>query len=100
MTSKYILLLSFVAFSISALAQSGKISGQVAVAENTTPYVTISVTELTKGALTNEYGNYTLSDMPYGTYTITASYVGYQSVAQTVTLTSDNSDVTLDFSII
>jgi outer membrane receptor for ferrienterochelin and colicins len=99
MTSKYILLLSFVAFSISALAQSGKISGQVAVAENSTPYVTISVTELTRGALTNEYGKYTLSDMPYGTYTITASYIGYQAVAQTVTLTSAKSEATLDFSI-
>jgi len=82
--------------SISALAQSGKISGQVAVAENTTPYVTISVAEITKGAITNEYGKYTLSDMPYGTYTITASYIGYQSVAQTVTLTSAKSDLTLD----
>lgn len=45
-------------------------------------------TNLTRGAVTDDEGNYKLLSLPRGTYNITASYVGYQSVEkQDITMT-------------
>jgi hypothetical protein len=46
---------------------------------------TIFVNELKTGAVSDLYGNYSIT-LPQGTYTITYSYVGYQPVQKKVTL--------------
>ena len=40
-----------------------------------------------------------LHDIPYGTYTIIASYIGYELVSQEITLSSDSPNLNLEFSL-
>jgi len=74
------LLLSFLALSGGpALAQTGDIAGTVTDAESgkVLPGVNVVVQELDRGAATDEEGTYTINEVPPGTYTIRASFVGY-----------------------
>ena len=43
--------------------------------------VTVSIKELKSGAVTNNYGFYSIS-VPKGNYTVEVSYVGYESVTK------------------
>ena len=69
-----------------AFAQTGAISGQVTDAENgeTIPGANILITELERGAATDMDGNYVIENVPTGTYTLTATFVGYTTFRQTV----------------
>jgi len=70
-----------------AMAQSspGSIEGFVNDSDGE-PLVGVTVvaveqnTSLTRGAVTDEDGNYRILSLPRGTYNVTASYVGFQSV--------------------
>jgi hypothetical protein len=68
-------------FTVSGYVKDSK-SGETLIG------VAVFVKGTTAGALTNEYGFYSLT-MPSGTYTIGASYVGYQTFYKDVTLTSN-----------
>ncbi len=46
---------------------------------------TVYIKELKNGATTNEYGFYSLT-LPVGSYTIDFSYVGFELIAQSITL--------------
>lgn len=78
-----------------AMGQSnlGSIEGYVQD-ESGEPLIGVTVvaveqnTNLTRGAVTDDEGNFKLLSLPRGTYNITASYVGYQSVEkQDITMT-------------
>lgn len=57
--------------------------------------VTIYFPDLSSGTITNEYGFYSITLAP-GTYNIVVSYLGYQSINQTIEL---NTNTTRDFSL-
>lgn len=63
----------------SALAQTGKIAGQVTDAETGEPLpgVNVIVEGEQMGATTNQNGQYTILNVAPGTYTLRASFVGY-----------------------
>lgn len=69
-----------------AFAQTGAISGQVTDAETgeTIPGANILITELERGAATDMDGNYVIENVPTGTYSLTATFVGYTTFRQTV----------------
>ena len=69
-----------------AFAQTGAISGQVTDAETgeSIPGANILITELERGAATDMDGNYVIENVPTGTYTLTATFVGYTTFRQTV----------------
>jgi iron complex outermembrane receptor protein len=75
------ILLSF--FSLSVLAQSGKIKGKVTGKAGALSGASVSTGS--KGTATNTAGEFEISVKP-GTYTVTASYVGYKNAEQTVTV--------------
>ncbi len=50
-----------------------------------------------RGALTNVDGHYSLSGVPLGSHTVTASYIGYSDLQQTVTINAGSN--TLDFGL-
>ena len=49
---------------------------------------TVIIKELNAGTVTNEYGFYSLSVEP-GTYTVEWSYIGFESVIETIELTEN-----------
>jgi len=58
--------------------------------------VTIAIPELKTGTTTNEYGFYSIT-LPEGNYEIVVSYLGFQDIRETVTLTRN---VKRDFSLL
>ncbi|MFT3795500.1 MAG: TonB-dependent receptor [Flavobacterium sp.] len=78
-------------FAIIANAQDGKqkftLSGTISdkAGNETLIGVNISIKELKAGVMTNEYGFYSIS-LPEGTYTLQVSYIGYNTLEQTIEL--------------
>ncbi len=72
---------------------SGKISGKIMDKQTgkAIPFANIFVNGTTKGAAADDEGNYTILDVAPGTYSVTASVVGYQKV------TVENVTVNVDF---
>jgi TonB-linked SusC/RagA family outer membrane protein len=83
-------------FSATAFAQTGTITGAVTDESSgeTLPSVNVYIVELQRGAATNAQGEFTIEGVEYGTYTVRASFVGYNTFEQQVTV--DQSTVTLD----
>ncbi|TYP94027.1 TonB-linked outer membrane protein, SusC/RagA family [Fodinibius salinus] len=100
MVKKILSLFTFcLIFSASAFAQTGTITGTVTDQSSgeTLPSVNIFIVDTQQGTATNPDGEYTIKGVEYGTYTIRASFVGYKTVEQKVTV--DQSTVNLDFSL-
>ncbi len=80
----------------AAIAQSGTITGTVTDESSGEPLpsVNVYVEELQRGAATNAEGEFTIEDVEYGSYTLSASFVGYNDFQQEVTV--DESTVSVD----
>lgn len=81
-------MLLFLVLSLPAAAQEKfTINGTIRDASNGEALigVTVYIREISNGTVTNEYGFYSIT-LPQGTYTVTCSYVGFQSFSRTVTL--------------
>jgi subtilisin len=66
---------------------TGTISGTVIDAATLSPIPGAAVTDGTRQATTDATGYYLISDVPEGTYTVTASANGYQDASQEVVVT-------------
>lgn len=87
-TKTLLLLLVLVAGNLALQAQDKfALSGYVSDGETGETLIgaTVYVTALEKGVTTNEYGFYSLS-LPAGTYAIEYSYLGFESLTETVEL--------------
>ena len=76
-------------FPMASAAQAvGTITGTVTSAETHQPLaaVFIEVPSLNRTALTNEQGRFIIVSVPYGTYTVRASVIGYHQVTAEVTV--------------
>lgn len=94
-----VLIFAVLAFPALMLAQNGSIVGNVNDAESGDPLVSASVLVVgtTLGAATDSDGNYVITNVPPGTYTVRATFLGYASITRTVTVGAGT--VTLDFSL-
>ncbi|MEX2362802.1 MAG: SusC/RagA family TonB-linked outer membrane protein [Balneolaceae bacterium] len=76
-------------FSINiAVAQTGTLSGQITSGDTgeELPGVNVLIVELERGTPTDVEGNYEITGIPVGTYTVRASYVGFVSYEEQVTI--------------
>lgn len=80
MNKVFFFLLLFSALVLPAEAVSGLVQGRVADAESgeVLPYVNVFIQGTNKGTVTDPDGNYYLK-IPYGSYTLTYSMVGYRT---------------------
>lgn len=78
-------------------AQTATLTGKVTDAANNEPLISATVQAGETGAITDYDGTYTL-ELAAGTYTITASYVGYAPLEKSVTLQAGATQ-TLDFAL-
>ncbi|MBN2731256.1 MAG: TonB-dependent receptor [Balneolaceae bacterium] len=86
----------FLFVQLSWAQSTGTIEGQVTDASGETlPSANVYLVEIQKGAATDVNGNYTISDIPAGSYTLRVSFIGYQTYTEKVqvqpgqTLTKD-----------
>jgi len=72
----------------AAFAQTGTIEGTVTDAETgeSIPGANVTLTQINRGAATNIDGEYSIEDIPVGTYTFQVSFVGYQRFSTEVTI--------------
>ncbi len=94
---KKLLTMLVCAFSLSAtIYAQGTIIGSVTDTDGeTVPGANILIVDLNRGVATDSDGNYRLENVPSGTYTITASFIGYTPSTQVVTVQSG--EVRLNF---
>lgn len=78
----------YLLFFISSLsfAQNGKLSGQISGSGTPIPAVTVSVPELNILIAADENGNYQINNIPYGTYKVTFSFLGFETQKQKITI--------------
>ena len=69
------------------LSISGKITNQLT--GEALPGATISLTNSPTRVVTDTAGKYRIDNLKHGNYTIKVSYIGYQSISQSVTLNDD-----------
>ena len=76
------LFLILMGFATGALAQNGKIQGEIMDAETGEPLIgaNVIIQGTQKGAATNIDGEYLILNVEPGTYTLQARYVGYQTI--------------------
>lgn len=111
MAKKYFLIKSILVLSIffsffkasSLFAQEkteANIYGHVldATTHEHLPFVNIHIKGTTLGTSTNENGHYVLEHLPLGNHTVVASFMGYKTVEQQVTLKA-NTSVEMNFII-
>ena len=51
--------------------------------------VTVKIDELSKGSSTDLSGNYSIKDIPNGTFTVTYSAIGFKTISQSIELTKN-----------
>lgn len=81
---KYIYLILL--FSSALYAQTGTISGSIREKGQPVPLANIVLHSLNYNLTADENGNYEIKNVPFGTYEITVSYIGFATVSKKVTV--------------
>jgi TonB-linked SusC/RagA family outer membrane protein len=83
-----------------AAAQTGTLEGTVVDAETGSPLpgVNLVIQGTTVGSATNAEGAYTITEVPVGTQTVAAQFVGYQTQTEEVEISAGET-VTVDFEL-
>lgn len=93
-----ILLTQFICTGIS-YSQTGTLQGLIIdeVQNETIIGATVRIVELNTGAASDYDGRYIIRNIPVGTYTISTSFVGYQTITVTDVIIRENERTNLDF---
>jgi len=92
-----ILCISFATLSV-AQSNNGTIRGTVTHKGESMPGVTIKVSEIQRGASANADGFYEITNVPEGTYGLTASYVGFKNLTRDIDV-SAGATITVNFAM-
>lgn len=89
-----------IGITMASFGQSASIKGTITDAQTNETLVGayVIVDGLQKGGSTDIDGNYIIENLPAGTYQVIATYVGFSSKTEEVTL-GENAEVTLNFSM-
>ncbi|WP_198144981.1 TonB-dependent receptor [Microscilla marina] len=95
-----LILMLLTSFSAYCQQNIGTISGTVKTKKgNNLHYVSLLLEGTNLGSTTNSLGVFTIDNVPTGTYKLTASRIGYQTIVQKVTVTAGaTSEVNLNLS--
>jgi thermitase len=78
-------------FALAKLPSPGSITGKVADAADASPVCGVTVSDGVRTGSTDANGQYTISDVPEGTYTVAASAAGYSTSSQVVSVVAGKS---------
>lgn len=99
-----VFVLMHLALCTSVLGAGGKIAGKVTARAdgNSEPLVgaTVFVQGTVRGTTTNASGDYTIADLPAGTYSVTFSMVGYQRETRAGVRVDDGETTVLNVSLL
>jgi len=87
-----LLMLIFTISNINAENFSGAIKGKVFSEDNTPLYgAHVAIPSINRGAVTDENGEFAITNLPYGKHRVVISYIGYES--QTINVELNNNQV-------
>jgi outer membrane receptor for ferrienterochelin and colicins len=93
-----LILVSLIMLSAGAsLAQSGTISGTVTAHNTPLEFANVVLKGTSQGGVTNEKGSFSIGKLQFGTYTVIASAIGYESQSKAITLSQDQPDLKVHF---
>ena len=78
--------------SLTSNAQTGTVNGKIFMSDSATllPGANIFIEKSSFGTSSNGRGNYILEDIPYGTYELVVSYIGYVTLRKTIVIHSSD----------
>ena len=81
------------------MAQSGTIKGTITNKKTSKAIIgaNVYIKSLNKGAVTDENGDFTIKNVPYGTYTLKISYIGYKP--KKIKVTVNKKSITVEQSL-
>ena len=86
-------------FSLAAFAQNGKISGKVTYGDALPLHdASVQIVQLKRTALTDDNGNYELSNLPAGRYTVLVHIEGFADQTKVINLVA-NANAAIDFQL-
>lgn len=84
-----------------SFGQKGSVHGTVRVDNKKQAFASISVSsDPTNGFISDSKGYFHIDNIPFGTHTITTSFVGYKQVSKTIVLNENNQELELNFNLV
>jgi len=84
------------------IVETGRIAGHVRDSTTGAPiqYAQVVIEHTSFGAITDRHGAYSIKNVPVGSYTVIARYIGYRAKQQAGVQLKTNSTVTVDFKLL
>lgn len=77
----------FISSMIAAqMEQTGEVNGKISFNDEVFSYINIYIDKGELGTTSDENGNFSIKNVPFGKHTLTASYIGYEDVIQEIEL--------------
>ncbi|SKC87000.1 TonB-dependent receptor [Ohtaekwangia koreensis] len=89
----YLFILIFTFSSLLSIAQTGTISGTVVTGGQPLEFANVVIRNTSLGSITRQNGSFTIGNVPYGTYTISISAIGYESKTKQVIVSAQEAVV-------
>lgn len=94
-----VFVLIFVFSSVSLFAQKGSISGIIKSGDTPLEFASVGLEGTALGSSTNTKGYYKVKNIPYGTYTLKVSVVGFETKTQKVVLSAAKPSLKINFTL-
>lgn len=93
-----LIILMLMGTQLSVAQSNVTVTGKVIDSSTSEPIVgaNVYIAQLEKGAATNQSGEFTLSNIPAGTYTLRVTYIGYQTQRISYNTSGANSKLTIE----
>lgn len=85
--------------SICGFAQTGTVSGIITSNGNPVEFASVGLEGTAFGSSTSTTGDYTIKSIPYGTYYIKVSVVGFEEERKQITLSATSPTATINFEL-
>lgn len=71
-------------FALNGVSQSGSLSGKVVSNQSGLPFVKVMLKGIMKGAVTDEYGQFLIDEIPVGEHVLKVNVVGFEQYEKTI----------------
>lgn len=95
-----LLIIFYFILTTQVYAQSGTITGQVRSGSAPLEFVNIGLKKTSLGTSTDASGRFTIKDVPYGTYELVTSFIGFEPQSRRVTLSADKPQLSININLL
>ncbi len=85
---------------LSLNAQNGTVSGFVKSNGKVLEFATVALKNTSLGCTTNEKGFYKIASVPYGTYELVATVIGFENATKTININASTSTISVNLNLL